>query len=258
MNRLIRHIVRGPAGIFPLGIKVLTLTFIFLLLNPLSYSFAETYFGVGFGLSLPGDTDNRFENSTLIRTKEGLDTDSSFAYGVKVGHYFKAVPWLGVEFNAYRRNPDIGRQNVNVGTLTKATGVQTFVNRVQAIEVDYLTTLGLLIMLRPPKSLQEEVLGGFEPYLGVGIGLNFFKVDRITFSRPSNFNNFEDSAEMDVGLLISGGVSYPVWANVKIFGELKYTESKFEFVDVFAPSIDTFEVNDLAVMFGGIYYFDFN
>jgi len=258
MNRVYKHFVADPACIFPLGIKVLILAFVFLLLNPPSYSFAETYFGVGFGISFPGDTDSVFDGSVSTITREGLDTDSSFAYGVKVGHYFKSVPWLGVEFNAYRRNPDIGLQNVNQVTTNKTTGVQTIQNRDLEFEVDNLTTLGFLVMLRPPKSFQEEVLGGFEPYLGAGIGLNFLKVDRLNIINPSLTNNFEDSTEIDVGLLISGGVSYPVWANVKIFGELKYTESKFEFITLTFPGTNTFEVNDLAVMFGAVYYFDIN
>lgn len=80
-------------------------------------------------------------------------------YGVKVGHYFESVPWLGVELEGFVTSPHRPQQRLTLavpgsGNVTVEEGGAT--NR---------------LMVVSPFLLARYQAGAFEPYVGGGPGL---------------------------------------------------------------------------------------
>ena len=152
-----------------------------LLIATSQLAYAETYGGISLGVSLPHDATNiKGTLGATSATATDVNPDDAFAYGFKVGHYFKNMPWLGVEFNFYQRAPDVDQQNATaVGTV----GVLSAAATGQAkVDVNSFTTFGFLAMARATEE-QTKNLYNFEPFLGVGLGIN-----SVDLGEASTFN----------------------------------------------------------------------
>ncbi|HKO30754.1 MAG TPA: hypothetical protein VJU54_06425, partial [Nitrospiraceae bacterium] len=103
------------------------LTFLAPIVLCTSQAYAESYVGGQFGVTLPsigkGLTDNDltgvFPSGSTI-TDQSLKT--SILYGAKVGHYFKSVPWLGIEGEVYNTTPHIKQQSITFSTPSGPVG----------------------------------------------------------------------------------------------------------------------------------------
>ena len=79
-------------------------------------TYAETYIAGQFGVTLPmvdGGLKSIDVNSSVLlpgTTHSDLELSKSVMYGGKVGHYFNAARWIGVEAEAFYTTPHIEQQ----------------------------------------------------------------------------------------------------------------------------------------------------
>ena len=189
-----------------------------------SFAVAETYVGGGLGVAFSADISEIGANTAII---SDLESDDSFAYGLKVGHYFNSMPWLGVEVNASSSDPDMGNQSSTV-TGTGGGIMTSTVARVE-IEVEHFTTIGFLVMLRATEEQTKE-LYNIEPYLGIGFARNSINLsEAVSYTGAgvlAGKSNLGSGAE--VGLLLSAGLNYKINDRTKFFTELHYTKASYD------------------------------
>lgn len=199
---------------------------------------AETYFGASVGASFGGGLDDNRATGipgtpAVSLQMTDLDLDTSTAWGVRVGHYFSFLPWLGVEFQWYRRQPDADTQSVNVtGTLPVATGIFQFTGAGSAhVITDNMDTFGFMFNMRAPEDLVQRMGGNIEPYLGVGLAVNSIDVEEIRLTNAAGTLSLASAGDTDVDSSFLGqvGVNYRVTERLRAFVEYKYTGANFTF-----------------------------
>ncbi len=199
---------------------------------------AETYLGAFAGASFGGDfNDNRatgIPGTPGVNLNFGdLDLDTSTTWGVRVGHYFSFVPWLGVEFQWYRRQPDADTQAVTVnGTLPVATGIFQFTGAGSAhVITDNMDTWGFMVNARAPEDMVEKLGGKLQPYVGVGLAVNAIDIEEIRLTNAAGTLSMASAGDSDVdsGFLGQVGANYRLTERLRAFVEYKYTGSNFTF-----------------------------
>ena len=214
---------------------------------------AESYIGGSIGVAFSSDADNiKFTSGALTGTITDLNTDSSFAYGFKVGHYFKSIPWFGVEFNFSQSDPDVSKQTA---TATGTIGVFTLAATGQAsIDIDHANTYGFLAMFR---ATEEQAKGMFniQPYLGLGLAINQVSLGtgRVFTAAGVETDSVDLGSDASVGFLLSAGLNYGITDNFKVYSEFKYTDIDFEATT--AGVKYALESDGTALMFGASYHF---
>lgn len=184
-----------------------------------SGTYAETYVAGQFGVTLPsvlgkglgeGDLTGRFiiPGSTV----SGQSLDESILYGGKVGHYFKAVPWLGVEAEVYNTTPHIKQQ---VTTFSGSSGSAGSVE-LPGLHLRVLTVAPFNVMVRYHKTR-------LQPYVGVGPGLFFARIEDPALSSSNT------QSSMGFGVNAQAGVRFYITRRVALFGEGKFNYTKFSF-----------------------------
>ena len=225
-----------------------------LLIATSQLAYAETYGGFSLGVSLPHDVnDIKATLGADSATATDLSPENAFAYGFKVGHYFKNIPWLGVEFNFYQRDPDVAQQTATaVGTLGIFSAAATGQLKV---DVNSATTFGLLVMMRATEE-QTKNLYNFEPFLGIGLGLNLVDLgEASTFNAAGVLQTSTNlGSDTSVGILISAGLNYKLTDKIKAYGEYKYTDSSYELNGSDGVTYE-FDSGDSSLMFGIAYGF---
>lgn len=213
-------------------------------------AYAESYFGGSIGIALPSDIDDiKLSSGAATGTITDLDADNSFAYGFKMGHYFKSMPWFGVEINFQQSDPDMDQQNATAtGTLGIFTAAATGQGK---IDVNHLTTIGFLAMFRPV----EKKIFNLEPYLGLGIGVNMISLGEATAFSAAGVKSgaVNLGSDTDVGFLLSAGLNYEITDHIKAYGEYKYTQSNFD--STTGGVKYDFDVENSSLMFGAAYNF---
>lgn len=214
---------------------------------------AESYAGVALGVSLGGDYDD-ISGTTAAGVKgtlTDLDSDESFMYGFKMGHYFKSIPWLGVEFNFSQSDPDIDKQSA---TTTGTAGIFGTTTGQAELNAENLTTFGFLAMLRATEE-QSKILFNVQPYLGVGFGVNSVNLSEgiATTTAGAAVGKANLESDTSIGFLLTAGLNYNITDRIKAYGEYKYTEGNF---DMTTETVKyEFDLDDHALMFGLAYGF---
>ena len=180
-------------------------------------AYAESYVAGQFGVTLPsigkGLTDNDltgvFPSDSTI-TDQSLKT--SILYGAKVGHYFKSVPWLGIEAEVYNTTPHIKQQSI---TFSGPSGPVGSIE-LPGVNFRVLTLAPLNLTLRYHKTR-------LQPYIAVGPG--------IFFARISDPSLTSDNTQSDTafGLNAQAGLRYYVTRHFTVFMEGKYNRARFDF-----------------------------
>ena len=83
---------------------------------------AETYIAGQVGYTISHDArgveviDPQFASPPLPSgtTSSNIDLKNAIMYGMKIGHYFNAVPWLGVEVEGFITTPHVLQQKVTL------------------------------------------------------------------------------------------------------------------------------------------------
>jgi len=210
--------------------------------------------GGGLGVAFSADISEIGATTAagVSGTLSDLESEDSFADGLKVGHYFNSMPWLGVEVNASSSDPDMGNQSSTV-TGTGGGIMTSTVARVE-IEVEHFTTIGFLVMLRATEE-QTKGLYNIEPYLGIGFARNFINLSEGASYTDAGAlvgkSNLESGAE--VGLLLSAGLNYKINDRTKFYTELHYTESSYDMTTEGVAY--KFDIEGSSMMFGASHSF---
>lgn len=209
-----------PAAIRCLGIAVIVVAYV--ATSNVSRSYAETYIAGQFGVTLPSVLPSSFDNGLTNSELTGIfspgstisdqSLQKSILYGAKVGHYLRAVPWLGIEAEVYNTTPHIKQQ---VTTFSGPSGPVGSVE-LPGLHFRVLTVAPFNVMFRFPKTR-------LQPYVGVGPGLFFARIEDPALTS----NNTQSS--MGFGLNAQAGVRYYITRQVALFGEGKFNYTKFSF-----------------------------
>ena len=218
-------------------------------------AFAESYIGLGLGVSLPHDVTNIKATTAAGASATGTDInpEDAFSYGIKAGHYFNSVPWFGVEMNIFQSDNDVDKQTA---TCTGSAGIcdSTSTGQVK-VDVNSATTIGFLAMVRATEEQSKNLLN-LQPYFGLGFGVNIIDLgDASTFTTAgAAFSSTNLESDTSVGILVSAGLNYKIYDHLKAYGELKYTDSSFESKGSDGVKYE-FDAGDSNLMFGFAYNF---
>jgi len=186
------------------------------LFSPLAY--AETYVAGQFGVTLPsiggGLTDNDLTGVSFIpgATISDQSLKTSGLYGVKLGHYFQSVPWLGLEAEAYNTTPHIKEQTV---TFSGPSGPIDSLN-FPGVNLRVFTIAPLNLTLRYHKTR-------LQPYIAVGPGIFFARI------QDPSLTSDNTQSTTDFGLNAQAGLRYYITRHFTVFAEGKYNHVRFHF-----------------------------
>jgi opacity protein-like surface antigen len=181
-------------------------------------AYAETYVAGQFGVTLPsigkGLTDNEM---TGIASGFGVTTSdqslkTSILYGAKLGHYFQAVPWLGLEAEVYNTTPHIKQQDI---TFSGPSGSLPPLN-FYGLNFRVLTVAPLNLTLRYHKTR-------LQPYIAVGPGIFFARI------KDPSITSDNTQSDTTLGLNAQVGLRYYVTRHFTVFMEGKYNHARFKF-----------------------------
>lgn len=194
-----------------------------------SFSSAEPYVAGMVGYTAPNDLTNiKGTGSVSALSLSDLELQSSVAYGGKVGFFFPAVKWLGVETEVYNTTPHVKQQPATVSGF----GLSVPVGTLPGFSLRVLTW-GINAIVRYPGKT-------FQPYAGVGLGMFFAHA---TFRGQSD----DDSA---AGLNALAGLRIFATDHVALFAEYKYNRTSFTFPNVIGLEAD-YSAN---IFMGGLSY----
>jgi opacity protein-like surface antigen len=197
------------------------MTSLLILLTPIvlfsPQAYGETYVAGQVGVTLPsigGGLSNNDLTGIFIpgATVSDQALTSSILYGAKVGHYFKAVPWLGLEGEIYNTTPHIKQQDV---TFSGPSGPVGTVN-LPGVNFRVLTLAPLNLTLRYHKTR-------LQPYIAVGPGIFFARIQDPSITSD---NTQSDTA---FGLNAQAGLRYYITRHFTVFAEGKFNHVKFNF-----------------------------
>jgi opacity protein-like surface antigen len=182
---------------------------------------AEWFADIFAGLSFTRDHDVKLNDVGIgPGTYQDVEFDRSLSWGGRVGHYFDALPFLGLAADFFRYYPDIGGQSVQLrgcffpgGCGTGRGGVGRFEIQTTAISVDLMLRLPLLKSADAP-------WGRLQPYLAVGPPLF---ITTVTPRNTRNFRNHDDDTDLSIGYKLAGGVAFQIYKNLALFGEYRFT-----------------------------------
>jgi len=194
---------------------LLTLMVPIVLFAPQAY--AESYVAGQLGVTLPsisgGLTDNEltgvFPPGSTI-SDQSLKT--SVLYGAKVGHYFRAAPWLGLEAEVYNTTPDIKQQDI---VFSGPSGPVGSVN-LPSVDFRVLTLAPLNLTLRYHKKR-------LQPYIAVGPGIFFARI------KDPSITSDNTQSDTTFGLNAQVGLRYYVTRHFTVFMEGKFNHARFNF-----------------------------
>ena len=190
-----------------------------------SATYAETYISGQFGVTLPSVLPTSFDNGLTNVDATGRlgqilgggtvsdqSLQNSILYGAKVGHYFKAIPWFGIEAEVYNTTPHIKQQLVTFSGTAGTFGPA----ELPGLNFRVLTVAPFNLMFRYHKTK-------LQPYVGVGPG--------IFFARAHDPSLTSDNSQSSVGIGINAlvGLRYYFTRHVSLFGEGKFNYARFSF-----------------------------
>jgi hypothetical protein len=136
----------------------------------LSQALAETYIAGAIGATLPlpasveADENINYPNppgpgQLFLGSNTTIGLKESVAYGVKLGHYFGSLPWLGLETDVFTTTPHVMSGTIAIDT--KSSTVGTFQEAQSGVHLRF-TTWAFSLLARYPGSI-----GSLTPGLGL-------------------------------------------------------------------------------------------
>jgi opacity protein-like surface antigen len=180
-------------------------------------AYAESYVAGQFGVTLPsigkGLTDNDLTGIFPPGwTVSDQSLTTSVLYGAKLGHYFRAVPWLGLEAEVYNTTPHIKQQSITFSDPSGPVGSLDF----PGVNLRVLTLAPFNLTLRYHKTR-------LQPYIAVGPGIFFARI------KDSSLTSDNTQSSTDLGLNAQLGVRYYLTRHFTVFAEGKYNHVRFNF-----------------------------
>lgn len=224
---------------------------------------AETYIAGQVGATIPqrlsniSGTENIFYPASPTPTSlfpNASVTDAklqtSVMYGLKLGHYFDSVRWLGVETEVFNTTTHFERQIV---TLSQSA-LGSFQEDQLGINTRVTTWAFNLVARYPGERLQ--------PYIGAGLGLFFVHItgsgrSGINPAVPGSGVNGPDFSQSSTttGLNTQLGLRFLVTQHVSMFGEWKFNHTTVEFDQIRSLRDVSADLNIHNLVFGIGYHF---
>lgn len=191
-----------------------------LAINPLSTSaewFADLYVGAAFTQS---ENMKLTFLDTIFKVEE-LEFDSSASFGGRLGHWFEAVPYLGVALDVSHFRPDISAQSV---TVCRPDSCFTDPNFHFDLAV---TTISFDAMVRWPLLRSSAFPNGqLQPYLTIGPAIFVASgKDLVTTGGPVT----RSETNASVGPKLGAGLAWQFHRTIALFGEYRFTHFSPEF-----------------------------
>jgi len=197
--------------------SLLTVLALIVLFTPQAY--AESYVAGQIGATLPSISGGLTDNELTGVFPPGSTTSdqslqTSVLYGAKVGHYFRALPWLGLEAEVYNTTPHIKEQFI---TFSVPPIPNQSIN-VPGVNFRVLTLAPLNLTLRYHKTR-------LQPYIAVGPGIFFARI------KDPSLTSDNSQSSTDVGLNAQVGLRYYITRHFTVFAEGKYNHVRFHFAE---------------------------
>jgi opacity protein-like surface antigen len=216
--------VRGMAMKTTQMTRHFVLTGLLALLIPIVLSmpqaYAESYVAGQFGVTLPsigGGLSNNDLTGIFIpgSTVSDQALTSSILYGAKVGHYFTALPWVGLEAEIFNTTPHVKQQSLEFFAPSGATVGSV---NVEGLNFRVLTLAPLNLTLRYHKTR-------LQPYIAIGPG--------IFLARLKDPSLTSDNTQSDTafGLNAQAGLRYYVTRHFTVFMEGKFNHAQLNFAE---------------------------
>jgi len=174
-----------------------------------------------YGTSICRDRITHWEASNL-------NSQSSFAWEIKLGYSPAKNSWLAFEFNYFERNPEIKRQPVSAvgANASQLFPTLPFTGSIEA-NVGKVRTAAFLVLVRPPEDwLKGFVLSRLEPYAGVGLGVSLLTLGPILVYDNANTlvgtGTRENATDIQLNFVTTLGLNIKVTENILLFGEYKF------------------------------------
>jgi len=185
--------------------------------------FADVYVGSSFTEKDDIKAVSQGAGHTLYRD---VEFDTALAYGMRMGRYFDAVPFLGLGVDYFSFTPNIGPQSVSFDGCpfegscgTGKVGFGSFDLTVRAISLD--------VFLRLPLFKSENAPGGrVQPYILGGAPIF---ISTLTPRNTRLFRNFDGDTEISFGYKAGAGLAVYVYKNLMVFGEYRFTHTEPDF-----------------------------
>lgn len=180
-------------------------------------TYGETYIAGQFGVALDGGlSDGDIHSSLLVSgiTHGEFELSTAFMVGGKVGHYFNAARWVGLEAEVFHATPHIDQQ-----THTLQHPIVTTNATFQGAYFRVVTLAPFNLMLRYPMTR-------LQPYIGVGPGIFFARIKGEGLA-PDSPESTSDNARL--GLNAKAGFEYYITRHLTAFAEWKFNYAHFKF-----------------------------
>lgn len=180
-------------------------------------AYAESYVAGQFGVTLPSISGGLTDNELTGVFPPGSTTSdqslkTSVLYGAKVGHYFRAAPWLGLEAEVYNTTPHIKQQFI---TFSVPPIPDQSIN-VSGVNFRVLTLAPLNLTLRYHKTR-------LQPYIAVGPGIFFARI------KDPSITSDNTQSDTAFGLNAQAGLRYYITRHFTVFMEGKFNHVRFNF-----------------------------
>jgi hypothetical protein len=199
-----------------------------------SQAFADTYIAGAIGVTLPlpasveADENLNYPNppgpGQLFRgSSTTIGMKDSVAYGLKFGHYFGSLPWLGLETDVFTTTPHVMAGTIAVDT--KSSTVGTFREAQSGVHLRF-TTWAFSLMARYPAR-------HWQPYAGIGPAIFWGHASGTGLSCNNTCPGPSvDTSSTTLGWASQAGLRYVTEASVVLFGEWKYMSTTANFDQV--------------------------
>ena len=212
---------------------------------------AEWFADVYAGGTLTADQDVKVRDAAGHSTFQDVEFEMGLAYGLRVGRYFDAAPFVGLAVDYYNFSADVGGRAFRRDGCSLVGGCVSGPDRLGSLSID-AQALSVDLMLRLPLiKTAEEPHGILQPYVSAGVPLFFTTVTPRTTSK---FRNHQDGTEISFGYKATAGMSVRVYKNLHLFGEYRFTHTDLDENDLRSSvagkaSVDT-ELSTHAALFG--------
>jgi opacity protein-like surface antigen len=208
---------------------------------------AETYVAGQLGVTMPSIT-NGLTNVELTgsfipgSTTSDQALKSSIMYGGKLGHYFKSIPWFGIEGEIYYTTPHIKQQTVEFSGPGGPVGSANL----PGVNMSVLTIAPLNLSFRYHKTR-------LQPYIAVGPGIFVAKI------KDPSLTSDNSQSSTKLGLNAQLGLRYYITRNVTVFAEGKYNYVRFNFPETPpGPNFNLFGFDATYSMFHAAFGLSYN
>jgi opacity protein-like surface antigen len=231
-------------------VVALTLTMACLALHARAVS-AEWFADVYAGGTLTADQDVEVRDAAGRSTFQDVEFEMGLAYGLRVGRYFDAAPFVGLAIDYYKFSADIGGRSFRRTGCSLVGGCASGPDRLGSLSIDAQTVSVDLMLRLPLVKTAEEPHGILQPYVSAGVPLF---LTTITPRTTSKFRNHQDATEISFGYKATAGLSVRVYKNLRLFGEYRFTHTEVDDNDLRSSvagkaSFDT-ELNTHAALIG--------